>query len=281
MPENGEQCRESLRESLALADRHDFPVHTVDSWFLIVFGQGDLQQLRDLQDYTRDRQGPQEESSYHFREGHVAFLKGQFAVAEREYQLVCQLLQEHGVDQRFAMRVRPFLGFAILAQGRPEQADLQFSAEVVYWEGRNPVRHARCLRGRARVDLHNGNLAGALERLREARNLAGRGFGHEGWPEWQSIQLDLAHVLILLGEVDEAQELARTAYISLKRLRHFLWADAAFTLAEISAAQNHRGEARRYAREARTTWERLDLIQQNRPRLENLLRLCGSVDSPT
>jgi len=276
--ENGEQSAEYLRQAIDLADRNRFPVHNANTWFLISFGQADWTQIAEIQNRTRSRTSPWEQGAYYFRSGHIAFVQGEYAAAEDAYRRASELLQSIGADQRSHRRIQPFLGFSLFAQGMTDAADREFTLAADYWKTRNALRYSRCLRGKAQVCLRNNLVTTGIAQLQDAYSLASQSYGYDGWPEWQNIQLELSHALVLLGKFDEAHSAALSAYVSMKNLKHFLLPETAFVLAEINLASGKIREAQEYAHEAQAEWERLTLIHLNRSRLAALASKLSAKD---
>ena len=218
------------------------------------------QALRELE-VVVDPSSPTTPANHLYREGKAAHAQGRIEVAVICYQkALTEYIEQTPTYPEDDHKVQTYLGLALIATGERQQSRDYLEQACDYWQHKNDDSFAHCLRGLAKIDLAEGRIERALERLREALVAVENDYSEDSvWPVWQAVSLDLSLALLTAGDVQAALPHAQFAYDKFKKWGHFLLGEAAFAVGQILVAQGHSDQAISYLREARQDWQRLEL----------------------
>lgn len=255
---------EVTRESIQIAEQFKFPISdfVINDLFNRVIGLGlwkEAEKIHSLYAKSIGSAFLSDRGDYYRQAGHMAYARGYYLQAADMYEKAIEAFDTHGHDERDSQYIYPYLGLALLAEGKlNESADL-FNASLAYWKGKRASKYAECLYGLGCVNLAQGNLQVAIGQLLEAWQIIEGMYYEEPWPIWPSVCVELGRAYLVANDLSRAYDYAIVGYEKLKKIRHIMFGNAAFVLGRILLTQGKVDVASDYLNEVRNDWTRLEL----------------------
>jgi tetratricopeptide (TPR) repeat protein len=264
--EDWQESLELLREALAIADDYHFHPSrfVIGRWFEVTFGLGMWSEAKRASDLLFKEHGDyfRVRGFYHKWRGHMLYASGRFEEAAKSYQEAIKIFKENSLvdeDESDFRSIQPNLGLALLEAGNLEEGIRYLEDASDYWEKRNDTRFTRSLRGLARASFLQEDFIQSLAYLHKALEITEGSYSDRAWPDWPQVCTDLAKVLLVTGNSDEALKHAIVSYKKYKKWGHFLLGEVAFIIGQILVYQDKQQDALPYLQEAQNEWRRINL----------------------